>query len=517
MPRDSAGPPPLPLVQGTGFQGHGARHRLRGPPLADLSEECSASLQPVPTTVNDDGTVRFGDSLMLLNHGTEIPLQADISRQVVVIDDSHSQRKEFTAVPLTTARVMHPCGRNCFSVARANRDDGFGDSFEAHYGQHVRLLACSFLGDRLLYLHLEDPPSARLPRSNPVLLPRAAGRTIWRIMPGDVSAHREAVELARCVCVNEQVMLESVETGRLLMSATSSLVQTGFGAECSVYAEESKLHRPSDDKSVDEQRRCATWSFVNDRWADAVVELQQRHTGGFVWREDDGDDFQGSGLPPDDAADPPALQRLAGTERKRQEDQLALLARNPKAAICTRRVFPVLRAQGIHGSRRFRRSCISADIAGSGTIATHTFEGLLANFAVRVRPEEFTDLCEVFGSADPETVNYPAFFDFLRGIMSDQRIETLGRAYRKLRRTSSGACVTVDTLLKHWNPRCHPDVQAGTMDEQEACRDFASQWEVSHHDGHISPEEFLDYYRDVSACYDDSIEFIEMLRTAWDL
>jgi len=141
------------------------------------------------------------------------------------------------------------------------------------------------------------------------------------------------------------------------------------------------------------------------------------------------------------------------------------------------------------------------------------------NLGVRLRPSEFGAVCEALSCVDtPDSVDYVLLFQYLGGgLIPESRLDTLKRAYRRLRRSASGDFVVVDTLLEIWSPRCYPGVASGDVEAKDAYRDFASQWEVLHHDGHVSPEDFLEYYRDVSIFYEDSADFIEMLRVAWDL
>jgi len=489
--------------------------------------------------------VRFGDQLLLLNHATEVVLQADVSRKETVVDESHSQKKQFDAFLVTTGKVLQPCPRNCFTAVRANRNDGFGDSLNVHFGQEIRILASSFIGDQILYLHLQDdlksPGINKKLGVHAALLPRAGSRTLWRIVEAPPPEQRadgvyRALDPAplpgQAVRVNDRMGIQNVETGRMLMSDLH-LVNTGYGVECYTFAE--VLGKGFEVRGAElgdalgtgvegDGRLCAVWSFVNDTWVDQVDDARANHTGGHSWKDDQGDDFeQGARLALLQAEeDPIAFNPMEPNLAKDLQDRHKLLAADPRTNVC-RRIFPALRSRGVHFIRKMRKMCEQSDVMNNGVVAAHTFEGILAARVIRLTPSEFADLSEVFQSDlasdhdDKVFIDYCKFFWFLEGFMPEQRLDSVRRAYRKLKTVANARFVTVKTLMEHWNPESSRDVQQGHMDYKEACQEFIAQWDADNADGHITPEEFLRYYRDVSLCYEDGEEFVQMVKIAWDL
>merc|ERR1712232_562739 len=128
----------------------------------------------------------------------------------------------------TTAKLMSPCVRNTFMLARADRNDGYKeDDLEVHYGQAVNILANMFLSDEVLYLHMEGATDA-YGKSIPSFVPRSARQALWRIMPAprstldrqpETELERAAQDLlipriGQVLRVNERVSLQSVRCGR---------------------------------------------------------------------------------------------------------------------------------------------------------------------------------------------------------------------------------------------------------------------------------------------------------------
>jgi hypothetical protein len=68
-----------------------------------------------------------------------------------------------------------------------------------------------------------------------------------------------------------------------------------------------------------------------------------------------------------------------------------------------------------------------------------------------------------------------------------------------------------------YDPSFHPDVKAGRKTADQVLCDFMSQWDTIKKDGIVSLEEFMEYYKDVSASIDRDDEFELMIRNAWHI
>jgi hypothetical protein len=75
--------------------------------------------------------------------------------------------------------------------------------------------------------------------------------------------------------------------------------------------------------------------------------------------------------------------------------------------------------------------------------------------------------------------------------------------------------VTAEEVMARYDFTWHPEVRAGKKTLKEAAREFMGQWDRKDSDGLITPEEFEDYYKDVSAGIDDDSYFELMMRNAW--
>jgi hypothetical protein len=60
----------------------------------------------------------------------------------------------------------------------------------------------------------------------------------------------------------------------------------------------------------------------------------------------------------------------------------------------------------------------------------------------------------------------------------------------------------LDDIAQIYDVSEHPDVLDGKKSPEEALREFMTLWDTQEKDGIITPEEFTQYYRDVSASID---------------
>ena len=58
---------------------------------------------------------------------------------------------------------------------------------------------------------------------------------------------------------------------------------------------------------------------------------------------------------------------------------------------------------------------------------------------------------------------------------------------------------------------------AGKATPEDVYREFMSMWDTQNPDGIVTPEEFLDYFKDVSCSIDSDEYFHVMMQNAWKL
>jgi calcyphosin len=63
----------------------------------------------------------------------------------------------------------------------------------------------------------------------------------------------------------------------------------------------------------------------------------------------------------------------------------------------------------------------------------------------------------------------------------------------------------------------HPDIVQGRKNPKEVYLEFMSLWDTQIADGIVTFEEFLDYFKDVSASIDSDEYFAVMMKSSWKL
>jgi Ca2+-binding EF-hand superfamily protein len=90
------------------------------------------------------------------------------------------------------------------------------------------------------------------------------------------------------------------------------------------------------------------------------------------------------------------------------------------------------------------------------------------------------------------------------------------KAYQKLDENSDGT-VKLDDVAKLYDVSKNPDVASGKKKPNEVYMEFMKLWDTQVADGVITFDEFLDYFRDVSASIDRDDYFALMMQNSWKI
>merc|ERR1712046_89399 len=129
------------------------------------------------------------------------------------------------------------------------------------------------------------------------------------------------------------------------------------------------------------------------------------------------------------------------------------------------------------------------------------------------------DLQLLLAAIDKDNTGSLGFDEFLvsiRGVVNPRRQKLIMMAFDVLDKTGDGV-IQVDDLVNTFDAVGHPDVAAGRLPQEEALGHFLSQFDGADQNGVVTRQEFLEYYRNISASIDDDDYFELMIRNAWHI
>lgn len=176
----------------------------------------------------------------------------------------------------------------------------------------------------------------------------------------------------------------------------------------------------------------------------------------------------------------------------------------------------IIARAGVQGIRGISRLLRIMDDNRDGKLSRSELKYGLADLGIEVTNIELDQLVGRFDRDKNGSIDLDEFLVGLRGELSERRVRVLRRAFAVLDKDADKQ-ISLREIQRVYDARQHPDVQAGRMTEEQALRNFVSQWDRHDKDGIITFDEFLDYYRDISASIDDDEYFEVMIENAWRL
>ena len=159
----------------------------------------------------------------------------------------------------------------------------------------------------------------------------------------------------------------------------------------------------------------------------------------------------------------------------------------------------------------------------SGNIDMNEFKKSIKELKVDITSQETEDLFRSFDRDGSGAIDYDEFLRGVRGPMNTFRQKIVKAAFNKLDADGSGI-VDIDDIKGVYNAKSHPEVKSGKKTEDDILIEFLETFEAHHsingggkRDGRVTPEEFVEYYNNVSASIDNDQYFELMMINTWKL
>jgi Ca2+-binding EF-hand superfamily protein len=171
---------------------------------------------------------------------------------------------------------------------------------------------------------------------------------------------------------------------------------------------------------------------------------------------------------------------------------------------------------GLNGIRTLGRIMRTMDDSGDRRLDREELKWGLKDYGVDMSDRDLDTVLGAFDRNGDGLINFDEFLRGIRGRLNARRRTLILLAYDVLDKDGSGV-VDIKDIQAAYDVSEHPEVKAGKKTPDEALEDFMAQWEGTKKDGVVTKEEFLDYYKDVSASVDDDDMFELIIRNAWHI
>ena len=433
--------------------------------LGMFNTKVATCTSAVPHSFSEDGNIRYGDSVVIAHKETGGSLACDPFEAAGFDND------EFSASVCDSNNAM---ARNTFIITKVDENDpsdlvAWGTPFRLMCNPSLRVDDRTNMLQPPLYLasNLKNERKASPLTNNQLVFmaPKVNYNTVWVALPPALSKHSGSSRMLSTgepIAAGADIVIQHCATKFLLSSDSQSTMTTDFGCEYELCG---KINNRHGKVSV----MASEFSGLKTPMTIAKPEMDQ-NIFSFVTSADPSMAIDSRNLPPPLSAEG-LLSKVLETLKKRSNNTV----RGLKSA--------------------FR----AMDDAGDFKLDKEDLKFGLKDLGIDMNDEQFNVLFTYFDGGDG-IIDLSEFLSAIRGNMNDRRNEIVLRAYDKLDADGSGL-VNVDDIVSLYN-----------IEDKE----FMSMCETTP-DGVVTKEEFVDFYKDLSAEIDDDVEFEQILSSAWNL
>lgn len=153
---------------------------------------------------------------------------------------------------------------------------------------------------------------------------------------------------------------------------------------------------------------------------------------------------------------------------------------------------------------------------GRNKVNRNEFVVVMQEQGIELAPGQLQMLFDEFDLSRDGQISFDRFLSSLRGQPSEKRQALIDKSFLKFDRDGNGFIDSRD-LRPVYNSSLHPKVQQGLFTEEQAFRDFLSNFNDRNRDGRITRDEWNEYYAAVSFTIQEDDRFVVLVKTVWRL
>ena len=185
----------------------------------------------------------------------------------------------------------------------------------------------------------------------------------------------------------------------------------------------------------------------------------------------------------------------------------------------------IIRQRGSRGILGMRRCFMIYDEDNSRVLTFENFYKYITNFLIPLSRNQAAALFKLYDIQNTGEINYDSLINELLGKFSESRRNLINSAFNKLDNTRKGV-INMNIIRGGFIPKGHPDVVNGKKTEQEVLAEFLDNFDYHFNllnqgrnpdDEEITNQEFIDFYRYISAGIEDDSFFSKMIIGVWGL
>ncbi|GMH50882.1 hypothetical protein TrRE_jg5132 [Triparma retinervis] len=209
---------------------------------------------------------------------------------------------------------------------------------------------------------------------------------------------------------------------------------------------------------------------------------------------------------------------VGGASAKRKGgSSLAVLAGKKKVDAILEKLREELKRRGARGIAGLARKFRIMDDDGSKSLDVAEFSKAMRECNLMLGRDDLGMLFAYFDADGGGTITYDEFLEGVRGEVSSLRRELIMLAFDVIDKDGNGVLEPED-VVDTYDASKHPDVLTGRKTRDEVLAEFLDTFDVGgEKDGMVTRDEFVNYYKNVSASIDSDEYFELMIRNAWHI